>query len=578
MAKNKSIPGDSSFDISRFLDLDDENKSQLENSEDFGLDSIALSKEEMTTANLDTDLLNAIEVYISSGRVPRAEKKRLRELEVVNIHEEDEVKNLEAFIVSKANAYHGIVSNFLKEKSELEQATLDDEDPYSSESVSIDEASADAKATRARASTLFSEIHNLEESRAKVNQKRREHLEEIIAITSKTHLSGYESLMKLVKDKIAGIENVHDVTRARITPEDEKKFEKDAEDFKKYISGDFDPLADDDEESYDAPLGEYVSNTETETPLSDVSFTEDEIRIIDSNSAPDASESFSELFGVETGTHKVIDEEVAPSEMIVEVVEPAPKLLPEDSFEQDPIVEDAVENEEVNVDEDNEVEVKLESDYERLTAAVSETMKPSQLAAMYAAMRATSVSNADSEHVQIESIHEPDYSHAINGWLTDGGPDFINSSIGDLSAENYENDGNIIVDVEVEETASPDLLEDTEHVETDVDLDEDETSVDVVEDYEEIPDYVEEENEPEEDLEVSEWTDFVEEDVSDEEADSSMNTSESAFEPLESSDDEAAFEGYFDLPDSDENSVESAPIFDALAKEYGFDSDFLDTP
>lgn len=562
MAKNKSIPGDSSFDISRFLDLDDENKSQLDNSEDFGLDSIALSKEEMTTANLDTDLLNAIEVYISSGRVPRAEKKRLREIEVINIHEEDEVKNLEAFIVSKANAYHGIVSSFLKEKNQLEQSTLDDEDPYSSENVSIDEASSDAKATRARASALFSEIHNLEESRAKINRKRREHLEEIIAVASKTHLSGYEGLMKLVNDKIAGIDNVHDVTRARITPEDEKKFEKDAEEFKNYISGDFNPLADDDEE--DTPLGEYVSNTEIETPLSDESFTEDEIRVIDSNPAADSTESFSELFGVDTGSNKVIEKED----------EPASEISPEDSFEQDLTMVD----EGVTETEDSEVEVTLESDYEKLTAAVSETMKPSQLAAMYAAMRATSVANAEPEHIQIETVYEPDYTHAINDWLTDGGAEFMNSSLNDLSDEKSEDDGNNVTDVELAESASPDLLEDTVDVETVADVDEDVNFVDVVEDYEEIPDYVEEDTEFEEVLEVSEWADFVEEDASNEEADSSMSIPESVIEPVESVDDEASVDGYFDLPDSDENSVESAPIFDALAKEYGFDSDFIDTP
>lgn len=562
MAKNKSIPGDSNFDISRFLDLDDENKSQLENSEDFGLDSIALSKEEMTTANLDTDLLNAIEVYISSGRVPRAEKKRLREIEVINIHEEDEVKNLEAFIVSKANAYHGIVSSFLKEKNQLEQSTLDDEDPYSSENVSIDEASSDAKATRARASALFSEIHNLEESRAKINRKRREHLEEIIAVASKTHLSGYEGLIELVNDKIAGIDNVHDVTRARITPEDEKKFEKDAEEFKNYISGDFNPLADDDEE--DTPLGEYVSNTEIETPLSDVSFTEDEIRVIDSNPAADSTESFSELFGVDTGSNKVIEKED----------EPASEISPEDSFEQDLTMVD----EEVTETEDSEVEVTLESDYEKLTAAVSETMKPSQLAAMYAAMRATSVANAEPEHIQIETVYEPDYTHAINDWLTDGGAEFMNSSLNDLSDEKSEDDGNNVTDVELAESASLDLLEDTVDVETVADVDEDVNFVDVVEDYEEIPDYVEEDTELEEVLEVSEWADFVEEDASNEEADSSMSIPESVIEPVELVDDEASVDGYFDLPDSDENSVESAPIFDALAKEYGFDSDFIDTP
>ena len=172
----------------------------------------SLSKEEITTANLDTDLLNAIEVYIGSGRVPRGEKKRLRDIESVNIHEEDEVKNLEAFIVSKASAYYGIVANFLKEKSELEQSTLNDEDPYDAESVSIDEASAESKAARAKASALFSEIHNLEESRAKVNLKRREHLEEILVAASKTNLSGYDGLRKLVTEKIEGIDDVHDVT------------------------------------------------------------------------------------------------------------------------------------------------------------------------------------------------------------------------------------------------------------------------------------------------------------------------------------------------------------------------------
>lgn len=574
MAKNKSIPGDSNFDISRFLDLEDENESQPDNSEDFGLDSIALSKEEMTTANLDSDLLNAIEVYIRSGRVPRAEKKRLRDIEVVNIHEEDEIKNLEAFIVSKANAYHGIVASLLKEKTELEQSTLDDEDPYSSENISIDEVSADAKATRTRASALFSEIHNLEESRARVNRKRREHLEEIIAIASKTHLSGYEGLMKLVNDKIAGIDNVHDVTRARITPEDEKKFEKDAEEFKNYISGDFNPLADDDEESYDAPLGEYVNNTEIETPLSDVSFTEDEIRIIDGSQTPDSSESFSELFGVETGSNKVIEEEDDPCEIIFGDDEPASENSPEDSFEQDLTVED----EDVSDTEDSETEVELESDYERLTAAVSETMKPSQLAAMYAAMRATSVSNAEPEHIQIETVYEPDYTHAINDWLTDGGAEFMNSSLNDLSDEKSEDNGNNVTDVELAENASPDLLEDTVDVESVTDVDEEANSVDVVEDYEEIPEYVEEDVELEEVLEVSEWVDSVEEDASNEEADSSMNIPESTFEPLESLDDEASIDGYFDLPDSDENSVESAPIFDALAKEYGFDPDFIDTP
>lgn len=579
MAKNRSIPGDSNFDISRFLDLDEEDKSQLENSEDFGLDSIALSKEEITTANVDTDLLNAIEVYIGSGRVPRAEKRQLRDLEAVNIHEEDEVKNLEAFIVSKASAYHSIVANFLKEKSELEQSTLDDEDPYSAENVSINEASSDSKAARTRAGTLFSELHSLEESRAKVNSRRREHLEEIITVASRNNLSGYSGLIKVVNDKISGIDKVQDVTRARITPEDEKNFEKDAEDFKSYMTGEFDPLAEDDDESYDAPLGDYVSNMETETPLSDVSFTEDEIRLIDSNPTTDSSESFSELFGVDTGSNKVVEEEDAPCEIIFGVAEPVPESSSEDSFEQDLTIvdENIAVDEEISSLEDEEVDSEVESDYERLAAAVSESMKPSQLAAMYAAMRATSVPSSEPDHVQIEAVYDPDYSHAINDWLTDGGAEFVDSTIYDLSAVDSENNGNNVTVVEVEENASPDLLEDIEAVEGVTDSTVDAESTESVEYDEEVPVHIEE-DEVEEVLEVNEWSNFWEEDVLIEEADSSMSTLESTVEPLESSEEDSLVEGYFDLPDSDGNSLESAPIFDALAKEYGFDPDFIDTP
>ena len=307
MAKQKSVSGDSNFDISRWLDLDDERKVKVDSSESYGLDFTPLTKEEITTANLDVNLTVSIDSYIASGRVPRAEKKKLYVLANVNAHAEDEVKNLEAFIVSNSGSYHSIVAGILKGNSDLERTTLDDDDPYSAEPVSIDDTSSNAKANVTKADALFGEIHDLEGKRAMLNRQRKAKLEEMLEVASKRNLSGYAPLIAVVTDKISGIDNVQDVTRAKITLEDERNFEKDAKEFQKYISGGFDPLADDDED--DGPLGEYVRNVdnftvemtleELETPLEQVEFTDEELRTIDKSSEDANLESFVELLVME---------------------------------------------------------------------------------------------------------------------------------------------------------------------------------------------------------------------------------------------------------------------------------------
>lgn len=299
-------PVESSFDFTKFLDYDDD-ETQVPGSD---YEVIPFSRSEIVTGELDSDLEGAVETYIRAGKVSRGAKKALRRLAAENSGLEEELRELDAAVLERADSYDGLVSGILKEKNRISGTSfLDDSDPYDSKPVSLDEAPGSREA-RSESNELFEEIEKLEVHRSEINARRIELMDELLTLADKQQNGAWEYLDDLAGEKQKAAGRVEDITKVDFSDEDEEEFDKGVDELNDFIQGDFDPLAEDDEDE-DEP--EAVSHYEDQ-PLSEDGHTEQEILAMEeanTQSSVERPKSFSELFQV--SSREDHEESQAPS-------------------------------------------------------------------------------------------------------------------------------------------------------------------------------------------------------------------------------------------------------------------------
>lgn len=284
-------PVESGFDFTKFLDYDDDEAQTL--GSDYEV--IPFSRSEIVTGELDTDLEGAVETYIRAGKVSRGAKKSLRRLASENSGLEEELREIDAAILERADSYDGLVSGILKEKDRISGSSfLDDSDPYDSKPVSLNEAPGSRKA-RSESNELFEEIETLEIRRSEINGRRIELLDELLTLADRQQNGAWEYLDDLAGEKHRAAGRVEDITKVDFSDEDEEEFDRGVDELNGFIQGDFDPLAEDDEED---PRPRSAAHYEDQ-PLSEDGHTEQEILAMEEASTKSSGEqpkSFSELF------------------------------------------------------------------------------------------------------------------------------------------------------------------------------------------------------------------------------------------------------------------------------------------
>jgi len=288
-------PVESGFDFTKFLDYDDE-EAQTSGSD---YEVIPFSRIEIVTGELDSDLEGAVETYIRAGKVSRGAKKAIRKLAAENRELEDELRDIDAAILERADSYDGLVSGILKEKSRISGSSfLDDNDPYDSNPASLDEAPGSRQA-RNDSNELFEEIEKLESHRSEINGRRVELMEELLTLADKQQNGAWEYLDDLAVEKQKAAGRVEDITKVDFSDEDEEEFDRGVDELNDFIQGDFDPLAEDDEDE-DGPR---VAPLYEDQPLSEDGHTEQEILAMEevsTRSSEERPKSFSELFQAST--------------------------------------------------------------------------------------------------------------------------------------------------------------------------------------------------------------------------------------------------------------------------------------
>lgn len=424
MAKQTRDGAESGFDFSKFIDLGDDD-SALEPSTDtggFDYNTIPHSRDEIVTGGLDRDLEAVVEDYIRAGKVSRGEKKSLRRLAADNRRLEAALRDIDAAILERADDYHAIVSNILREKNDLEAFALDDQDPYDTDVVGVDDESLGSRTARIQSTDLFGEISRLEAERAKLNDERTVLLKEILESSAKQENSGLGSLEDVIEERLNAINNIQDITKVKFTKEEEELFDQSVEDFTEYIHGGFDPLAEEDE------YGD-ADSLEEEEPLSDDGHSSEEITAMEkaSSQAADAI-SFGSFFGNEPDvpsfddTSASIDEADALEEE--EITEDDLELAALKTAENEglPVVQTSSIATAVEASEEPTIEAEVSSvdEVEKEETADSEEFTPVE---PYAAV------SVDTEPISMEYLLE-------EGLVAD-------SLSGDLSADVSEPEGNI---------------------------------------------------------------------------------------------------------------------------------------
>jgi len=288
-------PVESGFDFTKFLDYEDEETQ----SSGADYEVIPFSRFEIVTGELDSDLEGAVETYIRAGKVTRGAKKGLRRLAAENRELEDELRTIDAAVLERADSYDGLVSGILREKDRISGSSfLDDSDPYDSKPVSLDEAPGSRQA-RSDSNELFEEIEKLEARRSEINGRRVELLEELLILADKQQNGAWEYLDDLAGEKQKAAGRVEDITKVDFSDEDEEEFDRGVDELNGFIQGDFDPLAEDDEDE----SGPRVAPLYEDQPLSEDGHTEQEILAMEeanTGSSEERPKSFSELFQTST--------------------------------------------------------------------------------------------------------------------------------------------------------------------------------------------------------------------------------------------------------------------------------------
>lgn len=367
MAKKASNgnPKDSGFDFSKFLDLDEEDSAMVPSTDTAGFDynTIPHSRDEIVTGGLESNLEEKVESCIKAGKISWGDKRTLRRLAAENKELEDALRDTDAAIVDRADGYHTIVSNILREKSDLEGYALDDSDPYDSEVTGRSEQSLGSRAAQIQSSDLFKEIDRLETHRGELNGKRIGILEEIREIAERHSNDGLDELEAMIVLKIDAISKVQDITKVKFTDEDEELFDRGVDELTGYIHGSFDPLSEEDEYG---DGGNFVEKTPLS--LNDGHSDEEIIAMEEVSPQTEAPKSFDELFGAETpeaeaaledGHSEEFSSEESPEDLF--------EALGDDTFEAEPQSED----EDISAGRIAEDDLQSEYDDEIMTTPIA---------------------------------------------------------------------------------------------------------------------------------------------------------------------------------------------------------------
>lgn len=294
---------ESGFDFSRFLDLDDDS------SESTGADGEPTPRqEEITTGGLESDLEAAVETYIKAGKVSWTDKRNLRHLAAENRSLEDNLRETDAAIVDRANGYHSLVAEILREKNTLESFALEDSDPYDSGVVGSEQESVGSREAQDQSTGLFSELERLEQQRTEINGARATALKEIREAAARQENSAWGALETVIGSKLDGIDKVQDLTKVKFSQEDEVLFDRGVDELTEYIHGNFDPLAEEDEYSEEDDHFEL-----DESPLADPVHSEAELDAIEAANAQEVPEQNFDQFFADLKSEADAEPEVEPA-------------------------------------------------------------------------------------------------------------------------------------------------------------------------------------------------------------------------------------------------------------------------
>lgn len=225
---------------------------------------VAKSPDEITTGGLDLDLKEAYEGYLSGGKMSWGNKRQAKKHFEEALKLEDALRDADKAILARAGGYASIIANLSDEKLLLEEKSFlkgDEEDYYADEEVETSDSALASRAAQIQSTDLYKELERLETHRSSINTKRIAALEGLKEATSNEDNKYWLGLSTAISERLKGIADVQDVTKSKVSVEDEEVFEKGVEHFEGYLSGDFDPLndADDDE---DAEFEPYRNSSE----------------------------------------------------------------------------------------------------------------------------------------------------------------------------------------------------------------------------------------------------------------------------------------------------------------------------
>lgn len=225
---------------------------------------VAKSPEEITTGGLDLDLREAYEGYLTGGKMSWGNKRQAKKHIEEALKLEDALRDADKAILARAGGYASIIANLSDEKLIQEEESFlkgDEEDYYADEEVETSDSALASRAAQIQSTDLYKELERLESHRSTINSKRITALEGLREATSNEDNKYWLGLNTAISDRLKGIADVQDVTKSKVSVEDEEIFEKGVEHFEGYLSGDFDPLSGSDEDE-DAEFEPYQGGSE----------------------------------------------------------------------------------------------------------------------------------------------------------------------------------------------------------------------------------------------------------------------------------------------------------------------------
>lgn len=195
---------------------------------DFAYELAPYTRRQLATSGLGGQLSKLVEKYIKLKKLPEAEKFSIEELNVLNSEIELRVSEFDSEIFDQAVEYRENIKIYAKYKKSLEDLVInkvliekDDEFEIGSKNEPEPAYAVEAKN---KANDLFQTLTKFEDMRKVDNLKRRTILAKIGALATLDSSSHYEKMLEAIDKKIFGIDNVYEITKEKITEEDEAAF------------------------------------------------------------------------------------------------------------------------------------------------------------------------------------------------------------------------------------------------------------------------------------------------------------------------------------------------------------------